>query len=1566
MKATASFRLVHSGSLAALLAALVTMPPAHALTYIWANSNVAGTPAASLNWFGTPQGIWSGGTPLSDNSNIIQFFQDATTALTNTAAGATQTVALDDGGTPFQLGTLTLSGKASASAGANLAMTLAGDPLNFSAPAGTLTLEGVNATRTLTYNLNCNIQLGTASNASALTLQGTGTAALIISGMISELLPGGGSLAKTGPCSVTLAGANTYTGATNVTAGTLALQFGAAVGDGLIASSSALTLGDGTLGVLGSSTALIDTQTFSGTTLAGGYGTIALTKNSATSIAVDLGTLTNNSRAYLNIALPTGTSVTASHALDHSAALLGTWASVGSGTSLAYAADNNATNGSLTAYAGATPATSADLSNMTSATTNYKYSAATVVAGNVTGNSLQYTGGATTTALGSNSLALNGLLNSGSGVLTLTGSAGNAGLVTGASGELDITSNTQGLTIAAVISGAGAVVYGGPAAGTLTLNGDNTYQGDTIINSGTLTTTLGSGKNFIPNGAGKGNLFLGRAGSLGIPQTTETINGLNGSGTVNSPNGGGSTLILGDGNASGNFSGILKNTGAALSLIKIGSGTQTLTGANTYTGTTTVNGGILALDFNSSNPPGILPSTTPLTLGGAGLTLTGNHTATTSQTLASLTLNAGNSVLSIDANGGSGALLALGAITRNATSYVDFTLPAGTQSAVNGITTSTPLGANGILGTYATVGSDWAAKSGNNIVGLSTLGTYSDIAALGSSIADGPTANVRINSAGAGGSIALGAPLTNINTLLQNSGTATSVDASGKTLQISGIMLASGNAALTLGTAPGSGTLTGATSGGELILINNNPAAFLTINAGIANNGTTPLTKLGPGTVVLAGTSTYTGATTVAAGTLSLSGSLSGTAITVNPGATLTESSSGTIGGAKALTVAGTVTLNGANTYSGTTTVNSGTLTLGGTNTCTGATLLNGGTLVVTNPNALQLSTVTFNGGTLDTGALGVALGGITTNGNVTVNSPKITGYPTWSAAAGATLTLSGVITRGTAAAINFATTGSISGTPLATLLGTNTVNPWASFGGTDWAIYNGTTIAAYTGYNILAGASPTLASSAAANDLVNNVSTGNPSLAAAGTTDINSLVINDSTARTVDVRNGATQGVLRLGATGGCLMAGGAQTIGVSATPGTLTSGGADNTAGELTFLVGPNGATVNSVIADNGSGKVSLTKSGAGNLNLGAANTYSGDTTINSGNLSVTAANILPNGPGKGNVFIGASGNLDTGNNVAQTLNGLNGSGTVFRNGYIGPLTLGAGNADGYFSGPLRNGGSGTLALIKTGSGTQTLAGTNSYTGPTTLTNGTLRVDGTHSGGGAYTVTAAATLGGSGTISAAVSAAGTLAPGSGIGTLTVGNTVITGTYACEIDGPSADRLAAGTLNITGATVAFSILNAHAPSAASYVIATYSGTLGGSFTSTTLPAGYTLDYSTPGQIRLLLLGGGYTAWAALNAGGQAADLDYDHDGVSNGVEYFMGKTGSSFTANPGVVGGKVTWPRDPAAIASFKVQVSTNLMTWTDVVPPDASIDESVPTQVTYTLPLGAPRQFCRLVVMP
>jgi hypothetical protein len=106
---------------------------------------------------------------------------------------------------------------------------------------------------------------------------------------------------------------------------------------------------------------------------------------------------------------------------------------------------------------------------------------------------------------------------------------------------------------------------------------------------------------------------------------------------------------------------------------------------------------------------------------------------------------------------------------------------------------------------------------------------------------------------------------------------------------------------------------------------------------------------------------------------------------------------------------------------------------------------------------------------------------------------------------------------------------------------------------------------------------------------------------------------------------------------------------------------------------------------------------------------------------------------------------------------------------------------------------------------------------------------------------------------------------------------------------------------------------------------------------------------------------GGYDGWATQYAGGGTAGEDYNNDGVQNGIAYFMGMNG--IATNPGVVGGKVTWPH-VGEVASFEVQVSDNLTGWE---PATTGVDTSDPGQVVFTLqPSATPRKFCRLVVTP
>lgn len=110
----------------------------------------------------------------------------------------------------------------------------------------------------------------------------------------------------------------------------------------------------------------------------------------------------------------------------------------------------------------------------------------------------------------------------------------------------------------------------------------------------------------------------------------------------------------------------------------------------------------------------------------------------------------------------------------------------------------------------------------------------------------------------------------------------------------------------------------------------------------------------------------------------------------------------------------------------------------------------------------------------------------------------------------------------------------------------------------------------------------------------------------------------------------------------------------------------------------------------------------------------------------------------------------------------------------------------------------------------------------------------------------------------------------------------------------------------------------------------------------------------------------GFATWSGINAGGGTFDGDFDGDGMKNGLEYFFGEVGSSFTLNPAPNASKlVSWPRDPDATGvSFKVWSSETLATgsWLDVTESADIISD--PNFVKYMLPT-APKVFVRLEVI-
>ncbi len=117
-------------------------------------------------------------------------------------------------------------------------------------------------------------------------------------------------------------------------------------------------------------------------------------------------------------------------------------------------------------------------------------------------------------------------------------------------------------------------------------------------------------------------------------------------------------------------------------------------------------------------------------------------------------------------------------------------------------------------------------------------------------------------------------------------------------------------------------------------------------------------------------------------------------------------------------------------------------------------------------------------------------------------------------------------------------------------------------------------------------------------------------------------------------------------------------------------------------------------------------------------------------------------------------------------------------------------------------------------------------------------------------------------------------------------------------------------------------------------------------------------------QVAITTPGGGgntYASWKAANAGGEGPTSDFDKDGVSNGVEYFFGATGSFFTPTPQLVGNKVSYPKDASATsATGIIETSPDLVVWSPV-----ASDTSVPGFISYQLLPGQGKIFVRLNVV-
>ncbi|EBF0720430.1 autotransporter-associated beta strand repeat-containing protein [Salmonella enterica] len=1218
--------------------------------------------------------------------------------------------------------------------------------------AGTLILNAEN-----TYTGGTTISDGTlvASNVEAL---GTGnvtdnaTLELNTGGDFDNAISGSGQVVKSGDETLTLSGANSYTGGTTISGGTLVATNVEALGSGDVTDNATLELNTGGTfdNVISGSGQVVksgdEMLTLSGansytggTTISGGTLVVSNVE------ALGSGDVTDNATLELN----TGG--------DFDNNIGGTGSVVKSGDKTLTLSGANSYTGGTTISGGTLVATSVDALGTGDVTDNATLELNTggtfdnVISGS---GQVVKSGDETLTLSGANSYTGGTTISGGTLVATNVEALGSGDVTDNATLEL----NTGG-TFDNVISGSGQVVKSGDDA--LTLSGNNSYTGGTLISGGTLVASnvdaLGSGDVTdnatleMNTGGDFDNAISGSGQVVKSGDETLTLSGANSytGGTTIS----GGTLVannveaLGTGdvtnnatlelNTGGDFDNAISGSGQ---VVKSGDKTLTLSGANSYSGATTISGGTLIATHVNALGTGAIDNRASLLLDASGqFTVTdlttesgGNTEIGAGSTLQATTLTQkSDSTLTINLNSntvdpvihaasqvslaGTLDITGVGDVLDSDPASTDdldtFTLIASDKTIAGDFEKLTVAGMDADLADFITVDGR-IDDTGKQYELTTALTWYAD---RDDAVTD---AHGTFNLTNADGSFAVNTVLENVDATLDPD-SATGWDGTSLIKQGAGTLILNAENTYTGGTTISGGTLV-ATNVDALGSGDVTDDATLELNTGgtfdNAISGSGQVVKSGDKMLTLSGANSYSGGTLISDGTLVASNvEALGTGDVTND-AVLELNTGGDFD--NAISGSGQVVKSGDKT-----------LTLSGSNTYTGGTLISGGTLVASNVEALGSGDVTNDavlelntGGDFDNAISGS--GQVVKSGDETLTLSGANSYTGGTTISGGTLVASNVEALGTGdvtdnAVLELNTGGDFdnaisgsgqvvkSGDETLTLSGTNTYT-------------GGTTI---SGGTLVATSVDALGTGDVTDDATLELNTGGTfdnAISGSG-----QVVKSGDDVLTLSGANSYSGGTL---ISDGTLVASNVEALGT----GDVT----DNATLELNT-----GGTFDNVIS--GSGQV--VKSGDDTLTLSGSNTYTGGTLISDGTLVATSVDAL----GTGDVTNDAVLELNTGGDFT---NNISGSGQVVKSGdetltlsgansYTGGTTISGGtlvasNVEALGSGDvtdnatleMNTGGdfdnaiSGSGQVVKSGDETLTLSGANTYTGGTTINGGTL----------------------------------------------------------------------------------------------------------------------------------------------------------------------------------------------------------------------------------------------------